>query len=97
MNSDWTITTNEDDSVTLESKNIKAEIKAKTWKEANNMAHVLASVISLKIDIENSSRIVRSCLYQLKNMQDQIEVLKTIEDKLSNIYLTVSTRKDDKK
>lgn len=53
---DMTITSNEDDSVTLEVGGVTAHIKAPTWQEANAAAQALGGHLAAKRELRDVAR-----------------------------------------
>jgi len=55
----YTLTSNDDDTVTLVCGSVRAEISAASWEEANQAAHLLASALTSKKDVDELARKVR--------------------------------------
>lgn len=78
------IMSNKDDSVTLESGATKVTISAATWKEANDAAHLLSSLLDSRAELRAVTQRIR---YLQDNLRRLSTSLNTVEADLARCVL----------
>lgn len=86
MSISYTITSNEDDTVTFENKDLKIHIQGKTYQQANHVAHLIAKFLSIKKDLEDSSRKLRSLISDLEEVERYSDILKSFDLSVMRMY-----------
>ena len=75
MTTKWVITSNDDDSVTLEFATVTARIEADSWKEANEGAGLLCAVMQAKDAYRQNVRKIEAITRSMGRLHGELDTL----------------------